>query len=284
MAIPARIPFTQNGTSTLLPKHEMTWTQYLESPNKRFKLIFQSDSNLALYDGPTTVWVAQQGQPFITYGNKVYENTPSSFYLLYYAVLKDRERVRTWSTFNSTPPGRNETAAAERTYLRLQDDGNFVIVDSVSVWSSNPAIPQAPGAEDSIIISPGAALEVGKKYIAGGTTCIFQTDGNLVISNGPLGVLWATWTQNKGAVKAVMQADGNLVVYAANDVPLWNSGTAGNPGAILRIQANGNLSIVKENAVWARFGYTPTIVPKNVFYPDNRPGPFPTFKDFIWTF
>lgn len=284
MAIQPRIPFAQNGTSTLLPKHEMTWNQYLDSPSKRFRLIFQADSNLVLYDGQTAVWVAQKGQPYITYGDKVYENTPSSFYLLYYAVLKDRERVRTWSTSNSTPPNRDEIAAAQRAYLRVQDDGNIVIVDSTAVWSSNPAIPQAPGSEDSIIIPSGAMLEKGKKYVAGGTTFIFQTDGNLVISNGPLGVLWASWTQNKGAELAVMQDDGNLVIYGPNFTPLWNTQTAGNPGAVLRIQANGNFSVVKERPVWARFGYTPTIVPKNVFYPDNKPGPFPTFKDFIWTF
>ncbi|QIH09502.1 MULTISPECIES: putidacin L1 family lectin-like bacteriocin [unclassified Pseudomonas] len=279
MAIPARIPFAQNGTSTLLPKREMTWNQYLDSPNKRFRLILQADSNLVLYDGQTAVWSAQANQPYTQYGNKVYENTPTSFYILYYAVLKDREHVRTWSTFNSTPPNRDETAAAERTYLRVQDDGNIVITDSISVWSSNPAIPQSPGAEDSIIIPPGT-LERDKKYVAGGTTFIFQTDGNLVISNGPLGVLWASWTQNKGAERAVMQTDGNLVIYGPNNTPLWNSGTAGHPGAFLRVQANGNLSIVKEQPVWARFGYTPTLVPKNVFYFDNSTW---TTKNF-WTF
>ncbi|WP_440972941.1 putidacin L1 family lectin-like bacteriocin [Pseudomonas koreensis] len=284
MAIPARIPFAQNGTSTLLPKREMTWNQYLDSPNKRFRLILQADSNLVLYDGQTAVWSAQANQPYTQYGNKVYENSPTSFYLLYYAVFKDREHSRTWSTFNSTPPNRDETAAAERTYLRVQNDGNIVITDSVAVWSSNPAIPQSPGAEDSIIIAPGTTLERDKKYVSGGTTFIFQFDGNLVISNGPLGVLWASWTQNKGAERAVMQTDGNLVIYGANNSVLWQTGTAGHPGAILRVQANGNFSIVQEKPVWARFGYTPTLVPKNVFYPDNTTGPLPTFKDFIWTF
>lgn len=255
-------PFTANGGAVLPPRNKMSKGQFLQSPNKRFRLIFQEDTNLALYDGESAIWVAKAGVP---YSSEVYPqrfSAQSSVFINYGLVLEDLERRRLWQTTNTIPPGgdKYQDIAAQRSYLQLQDDGNLVIVDSTVLWASNSAIPVTPD-QPAIMIPAGVTLEVDKRYVCGGTTLIFQSDGNLVVSNGPLGVLWASWTQNKGATRAVMQYDGNFVIYGANNVPLWQTGTAGQPTAYARIQANGSFSIAAEMPAWARFGYTPTLKP-----------------------
>lgn len=210
MASLPRYPFTENGTSVLLPLHEMSAGQYLQSPDKRFKLDVQADGNLVIYDGVTPVWVATAGQPY-TSGGKQIDKSKIYFYLMYYAFLNDPTHGRMWGTANSTPLNNDIWGAYVRTYLQLQNDGNLVVVDSVPVWASNSAIPISPVVE-SVYIPAGTTLEVDRRYVVGGTTLVFQSDGNLVVSNGPLGVLWASWTQNKGATRAVMQEDGNFVI------------------------------------------------------------------------
>ncbi|MFI8396761.1 bacteriocin [Pseudomonas sp. Choline-02u-1] len=281
MASLPRYPFTENGSSVLLPLHEMSAGQYLQSPDKRFKLDVQADGNLVIYDGATPVWVATAGQPY-TSGGKQIDKSKIYFYLMYYAFLNDPTHGRMWGTANSTPLNNDIWGAYVRTYLQLQNDGNLVVVDSVPVWASNSAIPISPVVE-SVYIPAGTTLEVDRRYVVGGTTLVFQSDGNLVVSNGPLGVLWASWTQNKGATRAVMQEDGNFVIYDANNTPLWFTGTAGKPGAMAKVQANGSFSIVSEKPVWARFGFTPTILPKRVYQWDNGPWT-PFIERPIWSF
>ena len=51
-------PFTNNGSSVLPPRYIMSVGQYLESPNKRFRLIFQADQNFVMYENGKAVWVA----------------------------------------------------------------------------------------------------------------------------------------------------------------------------------------------------------------------------------
>jgi hypothetical protein len=39
-------PFTANGSSVLPPRNLMSAGQFLQSPNKRFRLVYQPDENL----------------------------------------------------------------------------------------------------------------------------------------------------------------------------------------------------------------------------------------------
>jgi hypothetical protein len=86
-----------------------------------------------------------------------------------------------------------------------------------------------------------------------------QTDGNLVLYQGPLReeptALWSTGTAGQDAAFVIMQADGNLVLYNKSEVAIWNSGTPGYEGASLAIQTDGNLVIYAPppdaGAVWA---------------------------------
>ncbi|WP_068581083.1 MULTISPECIES: putidacin L1 family lectin-like bacteriocin [unclassified Pseudomonas] len=260
-------PFTNNGNPVLPPRHFMVPGQYLESPSKRFKLLLQPDINLALYDNGALAWVADNN-PYTTTSRNPNNDLVNCFYVHTTGILVDHSRGRAWMTTNGVPVG-GDKGSAERTFVQVQDDGNLVIVESVPFWASNAAL-LPDFTQPSLAIPGGTTLEVDKRYVVGGTTMVFQSDGNFVVSNGPLGVLWASWTQNKGATRAVMQTDGNFVIYGANNTPLWYTGTAGQPGAELKLQANGRLSVVKELPVWARFGYTPTVRPRRrVIYPGS---------------
>lgn len=84
-------------------------------------------------------------------------------------------------------------------YLIFQNDGNLVLYktrNNTSVWNSRTS-------------------DVGNK-------AIFQTDGNLVIYNRSNKPIYATNTENRGAVLRI-QDDGNLVIYNSNNGHVWSS-------------------------------------------------------------
>ncbi|AKV07006.1 MULTISPECIES: putidacin L1 family lectin-like bacteriocin [Pseudomonas] len=273
MAGRTRIPFQGSGTSILPAYQTMTPGQFLLSPNGRFKLLLQADGNLVLLDNGAVAWVANEAQPYSS-TIPLRNNEATQFFIQYGAFLYDPARARAWLSNNSTFTSEDQW---NRTHLILQDDGNIVLVDSQAIWSGTPSIPPIAGSNASVVISGPAELARGMPYFSGDSALIFQGDGNVVVYGPNWSVRWASYTQNKGAVKAVMQADGNFVVYAANDVPLWNSGTAGHSGVVLRLQPNGGFSVVKETPVWARFGYKPTYRPIRLI--DGS-----SFKTFdIWT-
>lgn len=85
----------------------------------------------------------------------------------------------------------------------------------------------------------------------------FQVQGNLVLLRLPdEEVLFATPTEDLGAVRMTMQTNGNLEILDADDVVLWESETSGNPSAYLVLQNDGNLVIyeaegIQPLAVWS---------------------------------
>lgn len=277
---PPRIQFNNSGSSILPPRHSMSPGQFLESPSKRFQLILQNDMNLALYEDGRVVWLADGG-PFTSVINNPVAAVPNSFYIYYSAVLVDHIRSRSWSTVGSTPPDEPEVAA-NRTYLQLQDDGNLVIIDQMPRWYA-PGVPLPDIALPSVVIRPGTTINAGDAYAIGKSRLVFQGDGNLVFYGENDRVLWHSQTHGKGGTFAAMQGDGNFVIYNAAKQPIWNTNTAGYPDAYARIQENGCFSIVTDRVCWARFGYTPTIKPVRVYYPNHADpieqghDPFPTY-------
>lgn len=287
MALPSsRTPFQRSGTSILPAYQTMSPGQFLLSPSGRFKLQLQADGNLALLDNGSVVWVANDTVPYTSTTPLRDRSAPVQLYVQYGAFLDDPIRGRTWLTRNSSFTSEDQWL---RTHMALQNDGNIVLVDSKALWNATPSIPLDPGA-GALLFGGTTDLQMGVPYFAGDGALIFQGDGNVVNYGPNFSVRWASYTQNKGAVRAVFQSDGNFVVYAANNVPIWQSGTAGHPGATLRLQPNGSLAIVEESPVWARFGYTPISIRRKVYYPDNSSAehngtdPYPTFGHVGWEF
>lgn len=274
---------TENGLSVLPPLTQMVLNQYLDSPNKRFRLVFQEDSNLVLRDGGNPIWA---GNADIPYSSEIYPQRGTGFeasiaYMNYPLVVIDNQRSRIWQTKNTTVPSKQQADAAARTYLQLQDDGNIVIIDATPIWKSKDSIPVAPDIS-ATMISPGTMIYPNQSYSIGTSTLIFQGDGNLVLYGANGLVHWASYTQGKGGALASMQEDGNFVIYDNAGTALWHTHTNGNPGAYARVQDNGSFSIVYPKIVWARFGFRPDIKPVKVFYPNN--GAWSTYNPPIYTF
>lgn len=255
----------------------MSIGQTLVSPNGRFKLILQSDSNLALYDGDTAIWAANSDQPYST-DTYNYRYAETRFFVSNSAFLQDALRGQLWTA--ST--GRSEEGLWYRSHLSVQDDGNLVTLDINALFSS-ANVDLLPNSNDVQIIPPGKALEVGRRYEVGGVYLIFQSDGNLVVYRNDGAVVWHSDTYGKGGRQAVMQADGNFVIYGQGGEALWHTGTGGSPGAYAQIQSNGAFVICTGTPLWARVGWAPS-KPKDVFYPDNSGRPWSTYNQVIYRF
>jgi hypothetical protein len=289
MATIPTLPFTGSGGSVLPPYQAMVPGQYIRSPSGQFTLAMQADGNLVMYDNYASkaVWVADEKVPYST--TAIHRGTENTHvYIQYYMTLFDVPRRRRWTAIPDSDLSDDRTLGL-RTFLQIQDDGNIVINRRDALWSSNSSIPLVMSGEVTIL-APGTALVPGHFYTCGDVRLVFQGDGNLVLYGANNSVLWASYTQDKGANQAVLQADGNLVIYTPSGVALWNSGTGGQPGAFLQIQSSGSFVIVKEKPIWARFGYKPTIIARPVFYPKNTDpltnsqGPYPTYGHIGYEF
>ncbi|OCX19501.1 putidacin L1 family lectin-like bacteriocin [Pseudomonas graminis] len=277
MSDPTLTLFGGSGTSVLPPNQAMTIGQYLVSPNGRYRLVLQPDSNLVLWDGDTALWAGNDDQPYSE--NAAHAKIKiTRFYVQGGGYLEDSLRQRLWVMDTG---GVGDKSVIYRSHLVVQDDANIVILDVRAVFSSNTKATLLPNAAGVNIIPPGTYLEVGRQYPAGEFFLVFQADGNLVVYTKAGAVVWHTNTYGKDAKAAVMQTDGNFVIYSSTGVPLWSSQTGGFPGAYAQLQSNGAFVICTGVPIWARFGWKPGKLPK-VFYPDN--GPWKTFDRVIYTF
>ncbi|WP_449433416.1 putidacin L1 family lectin-like bacteriocin [Pseudomonas putida] len=254
----------KSGVSIFPPKTILGVNQYLQSPNGRYRLVNQPDLNLALYDGPNAIWVADRNAPYCHefYPQVWKKDDASQVYMNQVLGLTDLTRRRIWSTTNTDIPDGNQAAAAERAYLQLQDDGNMVILDLFPRWS-NGSSTKLNSQIAASVIEPGTIINPGDTFVVGKSRLIFQGDGNLVFYGENDQVLWASNTHNKGATFAAMQGDGQFAIYRVDGggTPLWYTGTDGHPGAYGRIQEDGSFSIVTDRICWARFGFVPNVTP-----------------------
>lgn len=264
-SLPALTAFAMNGSSMLPPRQVMVAGQYLTSPGNKYKLVLQADGNLVIQDVATSaiVWVADATQPYSS--TLAPDGNPLSLYVSNNMFLSDPSRHRLWVTTNGLY---KDTGLWLRSHLSLQDDGNLVILDITALYTTLKTT-LLPNAQNVRVIAPGTALEVGKAYVSGAYSLVFQADGNLVIFNQAGAAIWNAGTAGKGATQAVMQADGNFVISNAAGQILWSTGTAGKAGAYAQLQSNGALVICYGTPTWARFGFVPNTTPPKVIYPDD---------------
>lgn len=118
-----------------------------------------------------------------------------------------------------------------------------------------PPPPPAPTCSDRL--TAGQSLLPGDKRCSsdGRFQLIMQGDGNLVLYTSSYQVIWASYTQGRGAYRAVMQGDGNLVIYTQSGTPLWWTGTQGNAGAWFVVQSDANLVVYSaaNRPLWASY-------------------------------
>jgi hypothetical protein len=213
----------------------------LESKNKAFKLIHQTDGNVVLYnlieDRPlwSTNTCGQTSEKFIFQGDGN-------------LVLYGPGNAVLWAA--------NVSGAKK---FVLQDDGNIVIYDGASVkWSPNTYLGNAPNddaryhgdnLEHDEVLSQGHYCLCTES----GHYLIHQTDGNVVLYNKDDKALWATNTCGQASAKFIFQGDGNVVLYGPGNEVLWSPNIHGQGGAKFLVQADGNVVVygASNNALWA---------------------------------
>lgn len=203
--------------------------QYLQSSDRHYRLVMQSDGNLVEYVGGRPLWSS------MTMGN------PGAR-----AVMQEDGNLVVYST-NGQALWHSGTAGTKSARLALQPDANLVI------YSSADAAVWANGAHQSTL-EPGESLAPGQYLQASSRhqTLVMQSDGNLVLY-GDEGARWSSNTHDHPGARLAMQADGNLVVYGPEGKALWNAATQGHAGARLAVQGDGNVVIYNSanQAVWA---------------------------------
>ena len=232
-------PSVLNGGSQLGPGQEI-W-----SPDRRYRLTFQTDGNLVIYrsDGLPVWWTGTHG---MSPGAAVMQRDGN--FVIYSAAGEPR-----WHTHTFGNPG---------AYLSIQNNGAIVLNNASGgrLWGS-PVPPfevAPPGGGGSPTPSPNTLTSAARLYPGqavqsrdGRFALTYQTDGNLVLY-GPGGARWSTQVFSTPGY-AEMQLDGNFVVYASNGTPIWASGTSGARGATLFVHDDGQVDIRTPQGlvVWA---------------------------------
>jgi surface antigen len=200
---------------------------YLESSDRHYQLVMQTDGNLVYY-------VTGTDHPFWASGTAGHPGD--------YLVMQTDGNLVIYAADKKTPLWQSNTAGQGPATFAAQVDGNLVTYQGAKpTWASGSYDNSLQPGESLL---PGWYLESGNGY-----ELIMQSDGNLVEYGGS-GPIWATGTAGHPGAYVVMQGDGNLVIY---DGPsLWASRTAGHPGAVMIDQQDGNQVVYQDGkALWA---------------------------------
>ena len=221
--------------SVMTSEQQLLPGQALHSPDRRYRLAYQSDGHLVVYrsDNVPVWWSGTAG----TSPGAARMQGDGNF------VVYNASQVALWHTHTYGNPG---------AYLSMQNNGSFVIrrADGTRLWGSPVPANEIDdgggggtpgGGADTLTagmrLYPGQAVQ----SLDGRFALTYQTDGNLVLY-GPGGVpRWSTQVFSSPGY-AEMQNDGNFVVYASDGTPRWASGTAA-LNARLVVHTDGNVAI-----------------------------------------
>jgi hypothetical protein len=230
---------TAVGSNQLAAGGNLYPGQYLQSSDKRFSLVMQSDGNLVLY-GPAFqyLWASStNGQP-VAYATL--QQSDGNF------VLYDSNGTALW---NWGAAGSGATKAV------VQADGNFVLANS-----SGTAVKQS-GTGGKIVnagssLSSGGTLWPNYYLLSPDTRFMFiqQSDGNAVVYDYKNAVLWQNSKAGTSVAYTALQTDGNFVEYNTSGGPIWYTGTT--TAAHANMQSDGNF--VLYNASWSAVWQTNT--------------------------
>ena len=105
-------------------------------------------------------------------------------------------------------------------------------------------------------LAKGTSLTPGSTLVScdGNYTLTLQSDGNLVLTQAPAKIVWASDTGGNGQTRLQVQDDGNVVLVKLPDgtVPIWATNTGGSGDVSFVLQNDGNLVVygAAGNALW----------------------------------
>lgn len=222
-----RLPDRLEATQTL------SRGEFLVSPNKEYKLIFEEDGNFALYGEKSGHrWNADSRD-----SDRVEMQANGCLV----ATERDGSSV-VWST--GTWNQGNDTSV-----LKVLDNGSAAVFsDGRQIWSTGTASRESP---DRLKVGenffPGEELiSPNRKY-----RMTLQDNGDFVLYEGN-SVKWASNTAvDERPARVVVRDDDNLTVIGESDF-LWTSGTRrrrNGGSAILELTDNGDASLKSDGAV-----------------------------------
>jgi hypothetical protein len=186
-------------SDSILSNNELSPGQYILSKNSQFKFIFQEDGNCVIYkDGTNPVWNTKSIGAV-----KCVMQEDGNF------VLYDAQNKPLYDT---------QTFGNKGSIMRLEDDGNLIIIDvnDKIIWESK--VTNKLYSENEIKAGDYIKSELNHYRL------YFQDDGNLVLYFTGGIVVWSVGSF--GATKCILQSDGNLVLYDPNGNPKWNSNSS----------------------------------------------------------
>jgi subtilisin family serine protease len=144
----------------------------------------------------------------------------------------------------------SHTPGVGRSTLRVQDQGNLVLVNDVTSaveWTSGPAQKLAPTQSSTGVstLSIGKALYRSGSQLAsanGKFTLAVSGNGDLILAKSGTRI-WHSGARNGDWL--TLRPDGNLVYYRSDGVAVWKTGTGGQGAARLTLRDSGNLVLVR---------------------------------------
>lgn len=241
---PAPLPPALSLGASLVPGVTMERTQWLQSPNGRFKFMVKADER-------TVAVVNDRGEDewSVWHQSPAWRVTLASDGDL--AITSEDESFLWRSAAHG---GRTTTASAPAATLR--DDGLLVVLtsDQTLLWATDLRMLSPTDAVGTI-----GELRPGQSLVSpnGAHRLLFQWDGDLVLrSNGA--VAWRSGTAGTAATRVVVGQDGVLLIVAASDAVLWRStdhrGKTGEFGAfwLLRLTDAGWLYVdANDKCLWS---------------------------------
>lgn len=223
------------------------------SKNKRFKLIFQTDGNLVLYDQSNSnrvVWKSGTGigNSYNTRSFQMKMQADGNF-VVYSQARYARSLQALWQAHTVASGGTSCT-------LRLSNDGELYVYHSgrqQSLWSSRSEIECT--AKSNTCLNTSQCLSSKNRLFR----AVMQSDGNFVVYDKRSGsdkAIFNTRTQGNSGAFFALQQDGNLVVYSSARKPLYSTGTCSSPYADYKLSLgdDGVLTLTRKNTqtvIWS---------------------------------
>lgn len=228
-------------------------TQTWYSKNKRFRLVFQTDGDLVLYDQSKSnrvVWNSGTGigNSYSTRSFQLKMQSDGNL-VIYCQPRYSRSLQALWQAHTVTGGG---TSCS----LYLSNDGELYVYhgqSKQSLWSSRSEIECT--AKSNTCLNSSLCLSSKNRLFR----AIMQPDGNFVIYDKRSGsdkAIFNTGTQGNGGAFFALQQDGNLVVYSSAHKPLYSTGTctASYADYKLSLGDDGALTLTRKNTqtvIWS---------------------------------